>query len=253
MSASCRVTYGRGVKNLSECAQFRLLYFVQGAGRLLLRGENTPITPGTLCLLPPSSQAILESGAEGFELYTITFTPDALTVEGVACLDELCQSGWCLVNAPKATLECVEKVENATKMTEPEGALLAKLALTELLVHLRLSKGKADGVGEGEPLAIRLKRYLDENFTAPHLLDDLAKIFFVSKYYLCRSFKMHYGVSVHHYLNRCRIEAARRLMSRGETASAAAYHVGFGDYSSFYRTFKKMMGYAPTETPPDAL
>ena len=132
-------------------------------------------------------------------------------------------------------------------MGEAEQKLLAKLALTELLMHLQIASSQSRETLQNQPLSVRVKQYLDENLTLPHSLDDLAKRFFVSKYYLCRSFKSDFGVSVHHYLSHCRVELACKLIARGETASAAAYHVGFGDYSSFYRSYKKHKGQAPSE------
>ena len=39
---------------------------------------------------------------------------------------------------------------------------------------------------------------------------------------------------------------AVELIEAGETASSAAYRVGFGDYSSFYRAYVKIIGEPPT-------
>ena len=39
---------------------------------------------------------------------------------------------------------------------------------------------------------------------------------------------------------------AKELIEAGETASSAAYRVGFGDYSSFYRAYVKIVGEPPT-------
>ena len=39
---------------------------------------------------------------------------------------------------------------------------------------------------------------------------------------------------------------AKQLIEQGETASGAAYKVGFGDYSAFYRAYVKVVGKAPT-------
>jgi AraC-like DNA-binding protein len=39
---------------------------------------------------------------------------------------------------------------------------------------------------------------------------------------------------------------AKQLIESGETASGAAYKVGFGDYSAFYRAYVKILGAPPT-------
>jgi AraC-like DNA-binding protein len=89
-------------------------------------------------------------------------------------------------------------------------------------------------------------RYLNENLTRDMNLDTIARRFFVSKYYLCRAFKKHNGVSVHGYINHKRIMYAKQLIEQGDTASGAAYKVGFGDYSAFYRAYVKIIGKSPT-------
>jgi AraC-like DNA-binding protein len=40
---------------------------------------------------------------------------------------------------------------------------------------------------------------------------------------------------------------AKQLIESGETASGAAYKVGFGDYSAFYRAYVRIIGKAPTQ------
>ena len=93
-----------------------------------------------------------------------------------------------------------------------------------------------------------LVRYLNENAERDISLDRLARRFFVSKYHLCRAFKKHNGISVHGYINRKRVMYAKQLIESGETASRAAYQVGFGDYSAFYRAYVKIVGKSPTSS-----
>ena len=67
----------------------------------------------------------------------------------------------------------------------------------------------------------------------------------MSKYYLCRAFKKYSGVSIHSYITHKRVVYAKQLIDSGETASGAAYKVGFGDYSAFYRAYVKVFGKSP--------
>ena len=95
-------------------------------------------------------------------------------------------------------------------------------------------------------LGARVIKYLNEHIYKVVSLDKIAKKFFVSKFYLCRAFKKHNGISVHGYINQKRVMYAKQLIESGESASAAAYRVGFGDYSAFYRAYVKLIGRAPT-------
>ena len=79
-------------------------------------------------------------------------------------------------------------------------------------------------------------------------LDDLARRFTVSKFYMCRSFKEHNGISIHGYLTRKRIMIAKSMIEGGTPAVVAAAEVGFGDYSAFFRAYRRIVGHSPRET-----
>ena len=88
-------------------------------------------------------------------------------------------------------------------------------------------------------------RYLNEHLTEPVTLDELSGRFFISKYYMNRAFKKATGTTVMDYLIYKRVVMARQLMLNGFTAADAANETGFGDYSTFYRAYKKVMGCRP--------
>ena len=127
----------------------------------------------------------------------------------------------------------------------------AKIALcvNDLILHLNRSAYEMDhpeSQKERQALYQNLMLYIEDHLEDDLSLDQLEKAFFVSKYHLCRAFKKHNGISVHGYINKKRVMYAKRLIESGETASGAAYRVGFGDYSSFYRAYVKVLGKAPT-------
>jgi transcriptional regulator GlxA family with amidase domain len=54
------------------------------------------------------------------------------------------------------------------------------------------------------------------------------------------------GTTVGNYVIHKRVVMAQNLMLQGQTANSAAAAVGFHDYSSFFRSYKKVLGYAPS-------
>ena len=120
-----------------------------------------------------------------------------------------------------------------------------RLLVSQLIVLLSVPDGEALAEETGE-LGARVIRYLNMNVDRDVSLDSLARYFFVSKYYLCRAFKRHNGISVHGYLTKKRIMHAKDLIESGVSASDAAYQIGFGDYSAFYRAYVKTVGHSPS-------
>ena len=88
-----------------------------------------------------------------------------------------------------------------------------------------------------------IEQHLDEDLTLERLADE----FYVSKYHIAHVFTENVGLSIHQYITKKRLslcqEAIRAKMNITEVYQA----YGFGDYSSFYRAFKKEYGISPKE------
>lgn len=88
--------------------------------------------------------------------------------------------------------------------------------------------------------------YINNNFTSDISLDVLSNNFFISKYYLCRVFRKSTGLTVQNYIRQKRLGYARELHLAGKNLTEASMLAGFGDYSSFYRTYIKEYGSSPS-------
>jgi len=93
----------------------------------------------------------------------------------------------------------------------------------------------------------QLEAYIEEHIEEDLSLETLAKKFFVSKYHIAHVFKDNIGLSIHQYISKKRLNHCRDAIS-GKMSITEAYHMyGFGDYSSFYRAFKKEYGISPKD------
>ncbi|MCM1128003.1 MAG: AraC family transcriptional regulator [Lachnospiraceae bacterium] len=92
-----------------------------------------------------------------------------------------------------------------------------------------------------------LIRYIENHLEQDLSLDLLAKEFFVSKYHIAHVFKDNLGMSIHQYITKKRLALCRDALL-GEMSITQIYQTfGFGDYSSFYRAFKKEYGISPRD------
>ena len=74
------------------------------------------------------------------------------------------------------------------------------------------------------------------------------KAFFISQYYLSRSFKQVTGFTFIEYLNSVRIREAQRLLRETEKQVIQIAHmVGFNNISHFGRIFKAITKYTPLQ------
>lgn len=90
-------------------------------------------------------------------------------------------------------------------------------------------------------------RYVDLHYTDNLTLDSLSEAFYISKFYLSRSFEHFTGKSIHQYVLEKRMQMAKQLLLFGERPMDIYGLCGFADYSNFYRTFKKYYQVSPNQ------
>lgn len=231
---------------------YEILYVIDGSGKYVIEGAEYTIKPRTVLFAPPFSYHSLQLDIDSqYERYVLQFFVSDLTPAAqdfLTSLNKSLEGVGCYYAADALSpsiFSIFERFESADVLPEKERKEFRKLLTSEIVLLLSVATRESIPRDEGE-LGARVIKYLNEHISKDLSLDKLAKRFFVSKYYLCRAFKSHNGISIHGYINQKRVMYAKQLIESGETASAAAYRVGFGDYSAFYRAYIKLIGRSPT-------
>ena len=108
--------------------------------------------------------------------------------------------------------------------------------------YVRQAQERASNINYVE----RAKQYLQKHINKNFRLDDLCRAIGINKSYLCRKFKEAEGVTVLHYLQGLRVDAAKNLLrySNQDLSSIAAY-LCFPSQSRFGAVFKQFTGITP--------
>lgn len=94
--------------------------------------------------------------------------------------------------------------------------------------------------------AERIYRELETDYASPHPLSELSQKFGYTEDHLIRLFRERYGMTPHKALAEIRLEQARWLMENTSIGvEKIAFSVGYNDFSTFYRAFRKKHGVAP--------
>jgi len=233
--------------------EYEILYVAEGRGRYLIEGAEFELKPRTLVFIRPFEYHCVEVDANSiYERYVLHFS-DRFVVKEISEIlkkltgesDESSGMFYSPDSIPQIVVSAFDRFEEGMHLSDTEKEYYYKLVLSELLVLLS-SLGNQKIAHDECELGARVARYVNEYLERDVSLDVIAKKFFVSKYYLCRAFKKYSGVSIHSYITQKRVVYAKQLIESGETASGAAYKVGFGDYSAFYRAYVKVIGKSPT-------
>jgi AraC-like DNA-binding protein/ligand-binding sensor protein len=101
--------------------------------------------------------------------------------------------------------------------------------------------------GNEPGVVTRAKQYIGAHLDEKLCLNDVAREVNVSSYYFCKLFKQATGMTFTEFVNRRRVECAKRKLLQPETrVTEVAYDVGYQSLSQFNRSFAKYAGESPT-------
>ena len=91
-----------------------------------------------------------------------------------------------------------------------------------------------------------MQDWLENNYNEKLSLDNLADLAKLGKKTLFRRFKKATGETPQLYLQKLRIEAAKRFLESNDmTFNQVTWEVGYSDASSFHKIFKQETGLTP--------
>jgi len=127
-------------------------------------------------------------------------------------------------------------LEKETRMLETMAALVARHADRRRSLS---SPGREPG------FVVRVREYIEANYQAEILLDDLSSLVNMSAFHLLRVFKQAMKLPPHAYLLQVRINRAKQALLAGDSISSVAASTGFTDQSHLTKQFKRFIGVTP--------
>ena len=232
---------------------YELIYILQGAGKYVVEGMEYPLHPHALLLMCPYEyHYVCPSNTESYERIVINFDasllPKNLQVHPMLQKHHGSYFSLSEINNPvRSAYEALEHIillSGGGMESTPEAEAFLHATVTQILLLLTLETPTTiEKKQAGTMLAVI--EYLNAHLKEELSLDALAKEFFISKYHLCRMFHQQTGASIFTYFNTKRIALAQQMLAQGESATSVAMQLGFRDYSTFYRTYKKQTGLSP--------
>ena len=90
--------------------------------------------------------------------------------------------------------------------------------------------------------------YINKNIRRPITLADICNDLHFSKSYISSEFSKEMKTPIMTYIKHKKVIAAHMQITEGKTRIAnVAEEFGFEEYSTFYRNYKKIIGYPPQE------
>ena len=100
---------------------------------------------------------------------------------------------------------------------------------------------------EKPELLDKIMAYIEDHLSEKITLEETAHYFFVSVSTITQLFRQKMGTSFYRCVTQRRLIAAKSRIGQGKSLEDVSRAVGFSDYSSFYRAFKKEYGITPRQ------
>ncbi len=138
----------------------------------------------------------------------------------------------------KGIYDAFMRLESYTNDLKDLNSPIAPAIITEILHLINNTDNYIDADIKNKSVG-KIINYLNENFTDNISLDELEQKFFMSKHYICRSFKKVTGLTLHQYVTKKKMAYIRELIKNGKNISEASSLAGYNSYASFYRAYIK--------------
>jgi len=122
-----------------------------------------------------------------------------------------------------------------------------KKMLLGAAVCIMLQEGEMLIPSKGRSIGLEAVRIINEKFNMPLTLSDVANQLYITPQYLSNTFKKELNMTFSAYLTAVRLRRAEKLLiETSETVTNICENCGYGNFSHFLRSFKKIYGISPT-------
>lgn len=140
----------------------------------------------------------------------------------------------------------ISNLEQCVTAETDDAAIVAQGYLSLILSSLaRYSTTNTHSSFETPQRLAQIKEYIDGNFQAIASVADLSSQFYYSREHICRLFKDYYKITPSEYINRKKIECAKKSLAAGNPVRCAFDISGFRSYSAFVKAFRDIVGTTP--------
>lgn len=221
-----------------------LLYFINGNVVYTVEGESRKLEPGDIIFIPSGKYhfASVDVTSE-YERCVLKF-PDYYVPQYIKSIRD---SRSCFLGNEPTYLNVFKKFDEIKiSYSKDEIYTICMCDIIRMLVEIYHSSSTT--IQKEAPAIIKfLLDYINDNLDKKITLDTLSKASNFSKSYISNEFKLYMKTPIIQYVRKKKILAAHKMIETGSRPYQVAKQFGFDDYSTFYRSYVNIIGYAPAD------
>ena len=234
---------------------YEILFFLEGDAKFVIEGKEYFLESGDIIIVRKQEMhRVYHNSDARYQRIVLFVEPEFFNIHNCPNYEvQFLNSQLGIANRIKSDYvrscglyDAFKRLRRYSKNSTPEDEPIVVAIIIEIL-YLINRVGQFSSSDEHDSQVVQVISYINNHYTEDIDLESLEKKFFTSRYHLCKIFRKATGLTIHDYIRRKRLSRVRELHQSGKSFSEAAMLSGFSDYSSFYRTYKKLMGCSPKD------
>lgn len=241
---------------------YEFYFFLGGNVSLQIDKDIHPVSPGDMVIVPPglAHRPIIHDVAEPYSRFVFWISSEfcnhllSLSSDYGYLMQLVSTRKTYVFHNDKITFNSI--IAKLTRLLEEmqanrfgKGAQIPVYVMDLLLFLNRLvyEENHPASALDNDSLYQNICNFIEAHIEEDLSLERISGEFFMSKYHIAHIFKSNLGLSIHQYITKKRLTYCRQSILSGMSITNAYETFGFGDYSSFYRAFKKEYGISPKD------
>lgn len=222
-----------------------IILFLAGSAELVTESLHIDLVPNTLIILPKETyhQVIIKGDTENYHRCVLNFED----IEDFAELFDRALGEIQVITPGRNILFLFETLKEHAKSQDICSGIILKSVLALLLADVSSKEGIQVYKNTQSILVQRCIGYINAHIHKKITIEKIAADCNISPSSLSHIFKKEMNISLIQFIIKKRLINAYHKIASGQSATSAAMECGFNDYSGFYKQYKKMFGFSPSQ------
>ncbi len=229
-----------------------IFVLLEGNGIFAIENERYNLSNSCIIVIPAGIYHYYEKIDEGFRANAvINLEKNTLKKMGLyGIVSNLIETGpiFDTSSSPSLCSLLTKPLSKIGVLDEEKMSLYFSSVIQQFLLELGSEdfSARQKEVAQSE-ITQQIVSYINDNLDKPLSLKYIAKGLFLSQSYISHKFLSDMRIGVMAYVKAKRIAQAKILMQKGIKPTEVFSQIGFNDYTTFFRAFKRDTGVTPSE------
>lgn len=256
------VNYSREAQNPHTHEYYQIYYVIKGSLEHFTETDSSLLSQGDMFIIPPKSVHYIRQNDDAV-FYSFSFMLDSLgNIDSVNKLSlnflralEENKFVRAKITVPSSEvlsvssiMEKLYKEFNEQKLAYGEVMRACAIMLITMFARIYYTE-QPENIPKSNTFnrkqVVYCINYVKNNYAENFTLNEMAKRSAMSKSVFCKLFKEISGRTFNDYVNYTKILKAKEFIKKGYRITNVSNLVGYNDFATFYRNFKKYVGSSP--------